>query len=142
MNTRQNVPIGDDEQAVVRYNAAQMAGLRTNRRDAIANLVLPTEADNGRPGQPNLQGQADPNRPTTEEPSTIDLTESPATVRPRTREMTMRMNVDRERTVEAMNVEGLGMGVQMGTGGLARDRVDGNGGEEFWNVSGAAAFGL
>ena len=143
MNTRQNVPIGDDEQAVVRYSAAQMAGLRTNRRDAIANVALMNDTETWRLGQPNHQADADLPRPATGQPSTIDLTESPATVRPRTREPTQRMDVDRrERTVEPMDVEGLGMGVEMRLGGLGRNRADGNGGEDFWNVRGGAAFGL
>lgn len=142
MNTRQNVPIGDDEQAVVRFSAAQMAGMRTNRRDAIANVVLMAETDNRRLAQPNNQAREDANRPAGGEPSEIDLTESPATIRPRTRQPVQRMNVDRERTGEPMDIEGLGMGVEIGAGGLARNRVGGNGGEEFWNVSGGAAFGL
>jgi hypothetical protein len=142
MNTRQNVPIGDDGQAVVRYSAAQMAGMRTNRRDAIANVVLMAETDTRRLAQANNQAHEDANRPAGGEPSTIDLTESPATIRPRTRQPVQRMDVDRERTGEPMEVEGLGMGVEMGAGGLARNRGDGNGGEEFWNVGGGAAFGL
>jgi hypothetical protein len=47
------------------------------------------------------------------------------------------MDVDREPTLEPMDVEGLGMGL----GALTRNgAVEGEGAAAFWNIPGAAVF--
>lgn len=130
MNTRQNVPIEDDEPTVVRSNPAQMDAGRANRRGAISN---------GFPDRPVARrdtASAPGDRTATGQRNTIDLTESPAG-RSRTNEPVVRMDVDREQTLEPMDVEGLGMGL----GGLTRNgAVEGEGAAAFWNIPGAAVF--
>jgi hypothetical protein len=149
MNTRQNVPIGNDEQPVVRGvrpvpGEGPAAGTRLTRRDA---LTMP----------PDGVGAAAIARPdsipgTTRRAVTrVDHTDGRPGL-PRRNETVIGMDVDRERTLEPMDIEGLGMGVDMGMNvgmGMGAHDADGGAGEEgagaaagVWNVHGATAFGL
>jgi hypothetical protein len=129
MNTRQNVPIEDDEPTVVRNNPAQDA-TRTNRRNAVSNVF---------PDRPDVRRETASvpgDRPAPGQRATIDLT-SPAG-RPRTNEPVVRMDVDREQTLEPMDVEGLGVG--LGAGLTRNGAVEGEGAAAFWSIPGAAVF--
>lgn len=137
MNTRQNVPIEDDNQAVGRSNPAPTDGVRTTRRGAISTPLSPNRPDGRRDA---ASAPRDANRMGTGQRVTIDLTESPVAGRPTTNEPVVRMDVDREQTLEPMDVEGLGMGVQMGLAGLTGNTIEDERGAEFWNIPGAAAF--
>lgn len=138
MNTRQNVPIGNDEQPIVRTRTipgeGPAAGARITRRDALT--MVPDTAT----------ARADSIPGTTRRAVTrVDLTDGRPGL-PRRNETVIGMDVDRERTLEPMDVEGLGMGVDMGMGGLGTHDAVGRGEEEgvagAWNVHGATAFGL
>ncbi|KAJ9102953.1 hypothetical protein QFC19_004509 [Naganishia cerealis] len=126
MNTRQNVPIGNDEQPVTRTRP-----IPVTRRDAVANTALPHDTA-ARPD--SIPG-------TTRRGITrVDLTDGRPGL-PRRNETVIGMDVDRERTLEPMEIDGLGMGVTMGLGGMMEGQ-DADGTAGLWNVHGVAAFGL
>ncbi|KAJ9125143.1 hypothetical protein QFC22_000097 [Naganishia vaughanmartiniae] len=107
MNTRQNVPIGNDEQPVVRGGVRSVpgegptAGTRLPRRDALTH---PLPDGDGVPRPDSIPGT------TRRGVTRVDLTDGRPGL-PRRNETVIGMEVDRERTLEPMDIEGLGAGV-------------------------------
>ncbi|KAJ9108772.1 hypothetical protein QFC21_000092 [Naganishia friedmannii] len=139
MNTRQNMPIGNDEQQPVGRGARPVpgegpaAGARVGRRDA---LTVPPDVAAAAVARPDSVPGA-----TRRAVTRVDLVDGRPGL-PRRNETVIGMDVDRERTLEPMDVEGLGMGAHdaVGRGGAGGGEAAAAAG--VWNVHGATAFEL